>query len=214
MNYQWGYQETVSITTETFRTMLDLMKEYPDFTYSQSQASVYEIVEKYDPAQLTEIKQRVKEGRWELAATSWVECDKNMPNGESLCRHISYTKKYLSELFDIDPDTLCLDYEPDTFGHAATVPEILQDGGVDYYYHCRGCNPRGPYRWQSPSGRKSSPTAIPAGISAVLITVPLLTILKSAQRLVMAQWINSLKSTVSATTVADLLALTLKKSRI
>ena len=32
MNYQWGYQETVSITTETFRTMLDLMKEYPDFT--------------------------------------------------------------------------------------------------------------------------------------------------------------------------------------
>ena len=154
MNYQWGYQETVSITTETFRTMLDLMKEYPDFTYSQSQASVYEIVEKYDPAQLAEIKERVKEGRWELAATSWVECDKNMPNGESLCRHISYTKKYLSELFDIDPDTLCLDYEPDTFGHAATVPEILQDGGVDYYYHCRGCNPRGPYRWQSPSGKE------------------------------------------------------------
>lgn len=154
MNYQWGYHETVSITTETFRTMLTLMNEYPDFKFSQSQASVYEIVEKYDPTMLDEIRQRVKEGRWELAATQWVESDKNMPNGESLCRHIYYTKQYLSKLFDIDPDTLRIDYEPDTFGHNANVPEILQGGGVDYYYHCRGIEPRGPYRWQSPSGKE------------------------------------------------------------
>ena len=154
MNYQWGYQETVSITTETFRTMLTLMTEYPDFTFSQSQASVYEIVEKYDPAMLAEIRQRVQEGRWELAATQWVESDKNMPNGESLCRHIYYTKKYLADIFGIDPDTLRIDYEPDTFGHNANVPEILQNGGVDYYYHCRGIDPRGPYRWQSPSGKE------------------------------------------------------------
>ncbi|MBO5898932.1 MAG: alpha-mannosidase, partial [Clostridia bacterium] len=154
MNYQWGYQETVSITTETFRTMLTLMTEYPDFTFSQSQASVYEIVEKYDPAMLAEIRQRVQEGRWELAATQWVETDKNMPNGESLCRHIYYTKKCLADIFGIDPDTLRIDYEPDTFGHNASVPEILQDGGVDYYYHCRGIDPRGPYRWQSPSGKE------------------------------------------------------------
>jgi alpha-mannosidase len=77
-----------------------------------------------------------------------------MPNGESLCRHIYYTKKYLSDLFGIDPDTLRIDYEPDTFGHNANVPEILQGGGVDYYYHCRGIEPRGPYRWQSPSGKE------------------------------------------------------------
>ena len=154
MYYQWGYQETVSITTETFRTMLTLMNEYPDFTFSQSQASVYEIVEKYDPAMLAEIRERVHEGRWELAATQWVESDKNMPNGESLCRHIYYTKRYLADIFGIDPDTLRIDYEPDTFGHNANVPEILQDGGVDYYYHCRGIDPRGPYRWQSPSGKE------------------------------------------------------------
>ena len=154
MNYQWGYHETVSITTETLRTMLTLMKEYPNFTFSQSQASVYEIIEKYDPAMLAEIRQRVHEGRWELAATQWVESDKNMPNGESLCRHIYYAKQYLSKLFDIDPDSLRIDYEPDTFGHNANVPEILQGGGVDYYYHCRGIEPRGPYRWQSPSGKE------------------------------------------------------------
>ena len=138
MNWMWGFHETVSVTVDTFRTMLNLMKEYPEFTYAQSQASVYRIIEQYAPDMLDEIKKYIHEGRWELTASHWVETDKNMPNGESLSRHILYTKRYLADLFDIDPNSLNLDYEPDTFGHNANVPEILQNGGVDYYYHCRG----------------------------------------------------------------------------
>ena len=68
MNWQWGYNETASLTVDTFRTMLTLMREYPDFTFAQSQASTYEIVEKYAPEMLDEIRQRVKEGRWEVNA--------------------------------------------------------------------------------------------------------------------------------------------------
>ena len=49
MNWQWGYNETAAITVDTFRTMLALMREYPDFTFAQSQASTYEIIEKYRP---------------------------------------------------------------------------------------------------------------------------------------------------------------------
>ena len=94
MNWMWSYAETVAITLETFRTMLNLMNEYPEFTFSQSQASVYRIVEKHDPKMLKEIKQRVKEGRWEVTASTWVETDKNMPNGESLTRHVLCTKRY------------------------------------------------------------------------------------------------------------------------
>ena len=41
--------------------MLNLMDEYPDFTFSQSQASMYKIVEEHDPAMLEEIKQSTKE---------------------------------------------------------------------------------------------------------------------------------------------------------
>ena len=70
MNWMWAYDETVGITLDTFRTMLDFMKEYPEFTFSQSQASVYKIVEEYRPDMLREIKQRVKEGRWEITATT------------------------------------------------------------------------------------------------------------------------------------------------
>lgn len=155
MNWMWGYQETVSVTVDTFRTVLNLMKEYPDFTYAQSQASTYKIIERHAPEMIEEIKKYVHEGRWELSASTWVETDKNMPNGESLSRHILYTKRYLSKLFDVCPDSLKLDFEPDTFGHNANVPEILQNGGVDYYYHCRGYDgPYDIYRWQSPSGKE------------------------------------------------------------
>jgi alpha-mannosidase len=85
MNWMWDYAETVAISLDTFRTMLNLMNEYPDFKFSQSQASVYEIVEKYDPEMLEEIRERVREGRWEVTATTWVEADKNMPCGDGLC---------------------------------------------------------------------------------------------------------------------------------
>ena len=150
----WGYQETVTVTLDTFRTILNLMKEYPEFTYAQSQASVYKMIELYAPEMIDEIKKYVHEGRWEITASQWVETDKNMPDGESLSRHILYTKRYLAELFGIDPDSLKLDFEPDTFGHNLNVPEILQNGGVDYMYHCRGYDGHKIYRWQSPSGKE------------------------------------------------------------
>lgn len=152
MNWMWRWDETVSITLDTFRTMLDLMDEYPEFKFSQSQASVYRIVEEYDPEMLEEIRKRVKEGRWEVTASTWVEADKNIPNGESHARHILYTKEYLSKLLDIKPESLNIDFEPDTFGHSINIPEILSGGGVKYYYHCRGFQDHIIYKWVSPSG--------------------------------------------------------------
>ena len=153
MNWQWGYQETAAVTIDTFRTVLDLMKEYPDLTFAQSQASTYRIVEEHAPEMLEEIKARVREGRWEVSASTWVETDKNMPSGESLSRHILYTRRYLSRLLGIPAESMDLDFEPDTFGHAASVPEICKKGGIKYYYHCRGNADEGcVYRWRGPSG--------------------------------------------------------------
>ncbi|MFW5985058.1 MAG: alpha-mannosidase [Halanaerobiaceae bacterium] len=154
MNWQWRWDETVSITMDTFRTVLDLMEEYPEFKFSQSQASVYRIMEKYDPETLAEIKKRVHEGRWEITASTWVEANKNISSGESMVRQILYTKNYLSQLLDIDPDSLTVDFEPDTFGHSFNVPEVLSQGGIKYYYHCRGYDGHNLYRWQGKSGKK------------------------------------------------------------
>lgn len=155
MNWQWSYNETAALTVDTFRTMLDIMNENPHFTFGQSQASTYEIVEKHCPELLDEIKKRIHEGRWTVTAAEWVEPDKNMPDGESLTRQILQARKYLSELLEIDPSTLDLDFVPDSFGHNINAAEILANAGVKYMYHWRGgeTNPR-IYWYVSPSGKK------------------------------------------------------------
>ena len=73
MNWMWSWPETVSVTHDTFASVLSLMDEYPDLTFSQSQASVYALTERYHPDQFEQIKARVAEGRWEVSAVHWVE---------------------------------------------------------------------------------------------------------------------------------------------
>ncbi len=154
MNWMWGFAETTAITLDTLRTMLTLMEEYPDFTFAQSQASCYRIVEEYDPDMLEEIRRRVKEGRWEVSASTWVEADKNLSGPESQARHLLMTKQYLGKLFDLPEEYFSIDFEPDTFGHSANIPEILAEGGVKYYYHCRGYDGHELYRFRAPSGKE------------------------------------------------------------
>ena len=153
MNWMWSFRETVAATLATFRSVCNIMDEYPDFTFTQSQGSVYRIVEMYDPELMERMKKYIDEGRWEVAASSWVEPDKNMPSGESLLRHIEYTRSYLREVWGVkDFD---LDFVPDTFGHAVTIPEIDSFGGVRYMYHCRGTDSTDVlYRYQAPSGNE------------------------------------------------------------
>lgn len=154
MNWMWSWPETVAVTHDTFQTMLALMDEFPRFIYSQSQASTYHLIETYNPAMFEVIRQRVKEGRWEVTASQWVEGDKNMASGESISRHLLYTRAYLQSKFGLSPEDVQVDFEPDTFGHPATLPTILARGGVKYYYHCRGSH--GPHLswWVGPDGSR------------------------------------------------------------
>ena len=160
MNWMWSWPETVATTNDTFTTVLHLMEEFPEFVFSQSQASVYRIVEQHNPRQLEEIGQRVREGRWEVTASHWVEGDKNIASGESLCRHLLYTRRYMQELFDLAPEDVTIDWAPDTFGHAHTVPTYLARGGVKYTYMHRpgahiGEQPRPQaFWWRGPDGSR------------------------------------------------------------
>lgn len=152
MDWLWGLHETVDVTLNTFRTMLDMMEEYPEFTYSQSQCAVYKMTKFYDPALFRRIKQRVQEGRFEFAGSTWVELDKNMPSLESMARHILYTRQFLNQNFGIPYEDVNLDFHPDSFGHSSAVPEIFRAAGIKYFYHCRGLDGDCFYRWRGPSG--------------------------------------------------------------
>ncbi len=155
MNWMWGYQETVDEVLCTLQTALMFLEEYSDFKFSLSQASVYAIVAKYRPDLLEKIKKYIKEGRWEVIASTWVENDMNIPDGESIARHILYTKKYLSKLLEIDEESLNICFQPDTFGHSANTPELLRSGGVEYYYFAHGMDDApAMFWWEAPSGKR------------------------------------------------------------
>jgi alpha-mannosidase len=164
MNWMWSWPETVATTHDTFASILSLMEQYPELTYSQSQASVYALTERYYPHLFEQIRRRVREGRWEVTAAHWVEGDKNLASGESICRHLLYSRAYFAEKFGLQPEDVPVDWEPDTFGHALTAPTILAQGAVKYYYSCRqgggfdhvrigDARPRLFY-WQAPDGSR------------------------------------------------------------
>ncbi|MCL1856078.1 MAG: hypothetical protein FWF84_00310 [Kiritimatiellaeota bacterium] len=152
----WSWPETVHVTLESFRTVLTLLEEFPEFHFSQSQASVYAIVQEFDAAMLERIKKQVKAGRWEVTASHWVENDANMAGAEALVQHLMQTRAYMKELFGLSPEDVPIDWAPDTFGFAATTPSYLSQGGVKYVYMHRPGHTHQPvpeaFRWQGPDG--------------------------------------------------------------
>jgi alpha-mannosidase len=130
MAWLWPWTETVEVVRNTFRSALDLMREYPDFKFSMSSARTYVWMEEKYPNLFKEIQQRVKEGRWEIVGGMWVEPDLNMPGGESLVRQILIGKTYFRKKFGVD---VKIGWNPDSFGYSWQLPQIYKKSGIDMF---------------------------------------------------------------------------------
>src|SRR5581483_1518268 len=130
MAWLWPWTETVEVVRNTFRSVLDLMREYPDFKFTMSSARTYEWMQEKYPDIFAEIEQRVKEGRWEVIGGMWVEPDLNMPDGESLVRQILVGKRYFEKNFGVD---VKIGWNPDSFGYNWQLPQIYKRSGIDYF---------------------------------------------------------------------------------
>lgn len=130
----WKWDEAMSSITATFRSALDRMKEYPEFKYSFATPPVFEWIKNTNPELFEEIKERVREGRWELAEGWWLQPDCYTPQGESLVRQGLYGQRYLKENFGKYSEIV---FNIDSFGHPSTLPQILSKSGIKYYVFCR-----------------------------------------------------------------------------
>ena len=145
MDWLWTYEETKNVCLRDFSSVVSLLDEFPDLTFSQSQSHVYQIVEQENPELFKKVQQKIREKRWEVTANAWVENDLNMSHGESIARHILYSRKYAKEkLGKLTPIMWC----PDTFGHPSTMPVILSDANIRYYFHMRCGEPYPVYLWR------------------------------------------------------------------
>ena len=106
------------------------MNEYPGYTYTQSAAAYNEWMAQKYPDMNAEIKQRIKEGRWEIVGGMWVEPDLNMPDGESLVRQLLVGKRWYKQAYGVD---VRIGWNPDSFGYTWQLPQIYKKSGIDYF---------------------------------------------------------------------------------
>ncbi len=157
MAWLWPWTETVEVVRDTFTTVLQLMREYPEFTYTQSTAQDFEWLEEKYPDLFRQIQQRVKEGRWEIVGGMWVEPDLNMPDGESLVRQLLVGKRYFRNKLGVDVN---IGWNPDSFGYNWQLPQIYKKSGIDYFVTQKMSwneTTEFPYKlfwWQSPDGSR------------------------------------------------------------
>ncbi len=158
MAWLWPWTETVEVVRNTFQSVLDLMREYPDFKFTMSSARAYEWMQEKYPDLFKQIEQRVKEGRWEIIGGMWVEPDLNMPDGESLVRQILVGKRYFQKNFSVD---VKIGWNPDSFGYNYQLPQIYKKSGMDYFVtqkllwaHEFTTFPYKLFWWQAPDGSR------------------------------------------------------------
>jgi alpha-mannosidase len=158
MAWLWPWTETVEVVRNTFQSVLDLMREYPDLKFTMSSARTYEWMQEKYPDLFRQIQERVKEGRWEVVGGMWVEPDLNMPDGESLVRQILVGKRYFQKNFGVD---IRIGWNPDSFGYNWQLPQIYKKSGIDYFVTSKLLwatdYTKFPYRlfwWQAPDGSR------------------------------------------------------------
>lgn len=126
----WRYKQTREKAVRSFATVLYLMDRYSEYKFMSSQAILYKIVKEEAPELYEKIRQRVREGRWEVEGGMWLEADCNLTSGESLVRQILFGKRFFKEEFGVDSKILWL---PDVFGYSASLPQILKKSGIDTF---------------------------------------------------------------------------------
>jgi alpha-mannosidase len=148
----WEWPETIGVCKQTFGQAIKFMAEFPEFKFSQSSSALYAATEQHFPELFKQIQYYVKRGQWEIIGGRVCEGDEHMISPESHARQFLYGQRYFRERFDGKSATA--GWEPDTFGHTATFPQILKLGGCNYFYFCRGGRGAPLFWWESPDGSR------------------------------------------------------------
>jgi alpha-mannosidase len=132
--WQWQWEEGCSEALSTFRTAVTLLDEYPELIFNHNEAVLYEWVKEHDPFLFEEIREKVKQGKWFVSGGWYLQPDVNLPDTESIIRHILYGREFFKTNFGVKP---VVAYNFDSFGHSGGLPQILKNAGYKMYVHMR-----------------------------------------------------------------------------
>jgi alpha-mannosidase len=149
----WRKAETKEVCKNTFSSVIRMMSQHPDFTYTQSSAVYYGWMQQLYPSLYADIQRMEKQGRWEIIGGSWIEPDCNLINGTSWWRQLLYGQEYFQQNFG---KRAKIGWNPDSFGYNWNMPQFYLNSGIDAFITQKiGWNDTSvfPYRlfwWQGP----------------------------------------------------------------
>lgn len=126
----WPEAETRRKSVRTYSNQLTLAEEYPEYKFLACEPALLEMLKKKDPDCWERTKLAVENGQMVPEGALYVECDTNMPSGESLIRQLLWGRRWYQENFGVDSKVV---WEPDTFGFSAALPQIMKKMGVPYF---------------------------------------------------------------------------------
>jgi alpha-mannosidase len=153
----WPVPETWQAAERTFESVLKLQSEFPDLIFCHSTPALYAWMEEHRPDLFAAIKKQVAAGCWEVVGGMWVEPDLNLISAESMVRQVFYGQRYAKEKFG---QLMRVAWLPDTFGFGWQLPQILRQGGVDYFvtqklrWNDTTEFPHGAFWWEGLDGTK------------------------------------------------------------
>jgi alpha-mannosidase len=156
--YQWDYSEFLRKIGRTHATTLNMMCEFPDYLFCQSQMKLYEDLKSLYTEIYDRIKERVKEGRWEVIGGMYVEPDCNLISGESFVRQLQFGREFARREFGTTSSVCWL---PDVFGIAWFIPQILKRAGFRFLitnkpviWNDTNEFPHNTFWWEGPDGSR------------------------------------------------------------
>ncbi len=130
----WDRYEGLTEGVATCMSVLKLMEEFPQLTFTRGETSIYKHMEDFAPDIFSQIKKRVEEGRWEIVGGTYVQADTNLTGTETMIREFEKGKSYFRDKFGVIPHVA---WFADSFGHSAGMPEILTQCGMDAFFFWR-----------------------------------------------------------------------------
>ena len=128
--FLWPERETRRKCARTLSTVVKMMDRFPEYRFCLSQAPVYLWMKEEYPSLYKRLRELIEEKRIEVTGAFWVECDTNLPCGESLVRQLLYGKRFFREEFGLD---MKVGFLPDVFGYSAALPQLFAKSGVPYF---------------------------------------------------------------------------------
>jgi len=170
----WPVRETWDVAVRTFESVLNLQQEFSDLIFCHSTPAIYAWIEQHRPDLFAKIQQKIAAGSWEVVGGMWVEPELNLIDGESIVRQILYAQRYIQEKFG---KLTRVAWVPDSFGFPWQLPQLLQQGGIEYFVtqklHWNDTNkfPYSAFWWQSPDGSQIFSLMSPPNLAGVMDTV-------------------------------------------